>query len=117
VHQSVGVGSSHAALPQAELCDEVAYRAAGPAERARLDAERKAASEARLAELAHGMRAAFGKPDALTTPNSYPSSPLMLAAKARALMTQNDPDAVRAGLAEIADALDALSRGGTAATG
>ena len=30
--------------------------------------------------------------------------------KARALITQNDPDAVRAGLAEIADALDAMKR-------
>ena len=32
-----------------------------------------------------------------------------LANKARALITQNDPDAVRAGLAEIADALDVAS--------
>lgn len=33
-----------------------------------------------------------------------------IADKARALITQNDPDAVRAGLAEIADALDAMKR-------
>jgi hypothetical protein len=32
-----------------------------------------------------------------------------LAAKARALIRQNDADAVRAGLAEIADALDAMA--------
>jgi hypothetical protein len=38
-----------------------------------------------------------------------PADPIAdLADKARALITQNDPDAVRAGLAEIADALDAM---------
>ena len=36
---------------------------------------------------------------------------LALAAKARALMTQNDLDAVRAGLAEIADALEVAGGG------
>jgi hypothetical protein len=30
--------------------------------------------------------------------------------KARALISANDPDAIRAGLAEIADALDAISQ-------
>jgi hypothetical protein len=31
-----------------------------------------------------------------------------LAAKARALMTENDPEVIRAGLAELADTLDGL---------
>jgi hypothetical protein len=45
-------------------------------------------------------------------PIIIPSNEAMrLAARARALINTNDPDAVRAGLAEIADALDAISRG------
>ena len=35
-------------------------------------------------------------------------TPAALAAKSRALMTENDPDAIRAGLAELADALEQM---------
>jgi hypothetical protein len=37
------------------------------------------------------------------------SSPSAISARLRSLMTENDPDAMRAGLAEIADALDAMA--------
>jgi hypothetical protein len=46
-------------------------------------------------------------------PQQYPTppDPSDLAALARKLITENDPDAIRAGLAEIADALDAMKGG------
>jgi hypothetical protein len=44
-------------------------------------------------------------------PTPAPDRLATLAELARALMVQNDPDAVRAGLVEIADALDAMRQG------
>lgn len=44
-----------------------------------------------------------------TPPADWSGNISGLAEKARALIVQNDPDAVRAGLAEIADALDAMA--------
>jgi len=48
--------------------------------------------------------------DALASQHLSRAEAAGLAAKARALMVENDPDAIRTGLAEIADALDAISR-------
>ena len=70
--------------------------------------------EAALAEATQNLRKRF--PTKNVTGNEThtevipaPVDPIAdLADKARALITQNDPDVVRAGLAEIADALDAM---------
>jgi transposase len=47
--------------------------------------------------------------------NMPPPEAERLAALARKLMTEDDPDAIRAGLTEIADALDAVAGNGTVA--
>jgi hypothetical protein len=86
----------------------IAIRDADPAETERLKVQQEAEDAARLAEFAQGVRKTFGRqPYVLSTGNGGSSATLTaLADKARALMVQNDPDAVRAGLAQIADALD-----------
>ena len=88
----------------------IAVRNADPAERERLEKAQEAKSAERLSELAQGIRATLGRqPYVLTTANDGTSSTLTaLADRARTLLTQNDPDAVRTGLREIADALDQL---------
>jgi hypothetical protein len=77
-------------------------RDADPAERERLIAQRKAEGSKRLAEAAQAIRAAAGRPALSTTLTS-------LAPQVRALIAINDPDVVRVGLAEIAEAIEAAA--------
>jgi hypothetical protein len=93
------------------VADHVELRdASDPDERERIKSRQAAERDARLNGVAgsiHAMRSGVSvvEPQVTTEQQHLP----VLAAKARALMTQNDPDMIRAGLAEIADALDALS--------
>jgi hypothetical protein len=95
---------------ESKVADHIAARdAADPAERERLKAKQEAARAAALAGIGIRIKAAINKPQVLPSPQRAGSdNTKALASKARALITQNDPDAVRAGLAEIADALDSL---------
>lgn len=107
-HRLHGLGVSPVCEEEIErdLRWHVTVRDADPAEAERLKMEQEAASAAQLAELAQGIRAALGKPQVLPTAHGYTSAThTALADKARALMVQNDPNAARAGLREIADAL------------
>jgi hypothetical protein len=93
----------------------IAVRDADPAERERLIGQRTAEGTKLLAEAAQAIRAAAGRPaQALSSPDGdlrdLPTTLTSLALQARALIAMNDPDVVRVGLAEIADALDALGR-------
>jgi predicted NBD/HSP70 family sugar kinase len=67
----------------------------------------KAQSDAAQAAWAAEFRKRFSAPSA---PGNETLS--VIAAKVRRLITENDPDAIRVGLAEIADALDQIGRGG-----
>jgi hypothetical protein len=92
--------------------DHVTLRDADPIERERLLAERKARGQAELAALAREIRSALTGAKVLSTANGYRSATLTaLAARVRALMVENDPDAVRSGLAEVAQALDGIAAG------
>jgi hypothetical protein len=106
--------------------EHVALRDADPSERERLKArfEARAAEQLQRAEarMMGGSQAlpksSIGHSDN-TSPvpslhvlssgkSCVPATLIALATKARALMVENDPDAIRAGLAEIAETLDAL---------
>jgi hypothetical protein len=89
----------------------IAVRSADPAERERLIAQRKAEGTKRLAEAAQAIRAAAGRPaQVLSSPNGDLSTTLTsLALQVRALIAINDPDVVRVGLAEIAEAIEAAA--------
>ena len=89
----------------------IAARDADPAERERLIRQRKAEGTKRLAEAAQAIRAAASRPaQVLSSANGdLPTTLTSLALQARALIAMNDPDVVRVGLAEIADALDAMA--------
>jgi hypothetical protein len=92
----------------------IAYRDGDATARAAMDAEDEAERAAWIA----GAGAMLGgrgcnrleANDALASQHLSRAEAAGLAAKARALMVENDPDAIRTGLAEIADALDAISR-------
>jgi hypothetical protein len=86
--------------------------ATDPAEAERLRAEHEAEQAKQLAQRTQRLRALAGGSPAQVLPSEseYRSTTLnALADRARALMAQNDPDAVRAGLREIADALERLA--------
>jgi hypothetical protein len=101
------VEAGHAAT----VADHIAYRDGNWADRAALEAK----WEARNQEMIALGRSGLAGPVSVTQPPSPDGNETLtnLAAKARALVSTNDPDAVRAGLAEIAEALDRL--GGTIA--
>jgi hypothetical protein len=94
-----------------EVTDHIAWRDGDASVRASIAARRAIEHEAWLAE---GKRLADlirGKSyEATDDVGNETLSPQAFADRIRALMTQNDPDVVRAGLAEIADALDILGR-------
>jgi hypothetical protein len=90
------------------FASHLALRDADPIERERLKAEKAA----QLAEQAKRIRALLGRPQVLPKANAAASTtlnPSALAAQIRALMVQNDPDVLRAGLAEIACQLDGMA--------
>lgn len=92
----------------------LAVRDADPVRADQLRAEHQAEGAKERARLAETIRATLaGRPAyVLTTANGDTSSThIALAAKARALISANDPDAIRAGLAEIADELVAMHAG------
>jgi hypothetical protein len=66
----------------------------------------KAKAEYELNGIAAELRKCFPANTADDTETLSGTARVSLAARARALMRENDPDIVRAGLAEIADALD-----------
>lgn len=73
----------------------------------------KARSEVALASMMQAFSGRADKSCPLTGADTLATlNPSDLAARLRALMTQNDPDAIRAGLAEIADALDSMAGNG-----
>jgi hypothetical protein len=85
-------GTRHREEVAEEVAEHVAIRdAATPEEAGRLRAQYAAELDRKLAYFPSKERHDPG------------STPTVLAAKTRALMTENDPDAVRADLAEIAD--------------
>jgi hypothetical protein len=89
--------------------DHVTLRDADPAERERLKAEQQVHREAQLAALAQSIRSHHAGVKVLSTATGCTSTThTKLAALARRLMVENDPDAIRAGLAEIATALDGM---------
>jgi hypothetical protein len=93
---------------QTRVSQHIAIRdAADEAERERLRYEHQTLNELRALALA----SFTGVPGPRRTPSSgpRPDNTRTLAAKARALISENDPDAVRKGLAEIADALERLA--------
>ena len=101
-----------------EVSEHVALRDADPVERERLKAQQLAEATKRTQEAVRALQAmGMGRPQVLPRGNCDNRETLnALAAKARDLITQNDPDAIRAGLAEIADALDAISKPAECAT-
>jgi hypothetical protein len=87
--------------------DHVALRdAANTAEHERISVEQKAERDAHLAALV----GRICLPQVLSRRLGASSTTLTgLAAMLRALIVENDPDAIRAGVAEIADALDEMA--------
>jgi hypothetical protein len=91
------LGAQHQEEIAEGVAEHVAIRdAATPEEAGRLRAQYAAELDRKLAFFPGKVTDAPGP------------TPTVLAAKTRALMTENDPEAVRAGLAEIADALEWL---------
>lgn len=91
-------------LYESHVAKHIAHRDGDAATRAAMDAEAEAG---RRVWMAAGQALMSGK--RLEAVSDAASKHLELAALARRLITENDPDAVRSGLAEIADALDAFT--------
>jgi hypothetical protein len=93
-----------------KVTQHITLRDAEPAERERLAAQYAAEAEAERAEWIAAIRSLTGQ---LSVADRYrlanDNTCHHLAERLRALMVENDPDAVRAGLAEVADALDRLA--------
>jgi hypothetical protein len=88
------------------VAEHIALRdAATPEERERLLAQYAAEREREREERSARWREVLSIHPPAEMDNTY------LAAKARALMLENDPDVIRAGLAEIAEALDTMPSG------
>jgi hypothetical protein len=80
-----------------------------PEQRTEAQAKQEAEYQAAVAR-AMAQAAALGRPTVLSEKSKTFRATLgLLAGQARALLTENDPDAVRAGLTDIAAALDALA--------
>jgi hypothetical protein len=100
------------ALPEQEVQDHVAIRDGDTVAVALVRAKQEARRAAWMAEFAsvtsviRNPMACVARPEAPWSDNTLRE----LADKARALITQNDPDAIRAGLADIANALDSMTQ-------
>jgi hypothetical protein len=101
-------GSSRTA--EQRVADHIAWRDGGPETRAALRAKWKANIELGRLLADRAMGRENGKCyQADDVGDKATLNPSALAERIRALMVQNDPDAVRAGLADIADQLDDMA--------
>lgn len=94
------------------VAEHIAYRDSDAATRAAMDTQREADRQAWLAmgaALGRRLRGESQPGDKELLPRRS-NTFTQLADHVRGLLTQNDPDAVRDGLREVADALDALSQ-------
>jgi hypothetical protein len=99
-----------------KVADHIGWRDGGPEVRAALQAKHEAAI-AHGKMLADRIRGRAPPDDKRYQADDVGGSETLiaLADRLRALMVQNDPDALRAGLADIADALDSMARDPAAA--
>jgi hypothetical protein len=82
----------------------IAYRDADAATRAQMDAK-----DARVAAALDRLRVSVAKLNGTNSGNALLEIAGELAAKARTLITENDPDVIRTGLAELAEVLEAMA--------